>query len=98
MKSIAYEVGDFISVKDSLPTNELYKRYLVLTAGYYHDIAIYSTLSKLWIIDNRDVTGWVTHWMELPEIPENSLNEFLLDQFNLGEDSIFYKDLEKKEI
>ena len=90
-------MSDFISVKEDLPKNEVYKRYLVLTAGYYHDIAIFSIRSGLWIQGTRDITGWVTHWMELPEIPENSSNEFLIDQHELGDDSIFYTDIETKE-
>lgn len=64
----------WISVKDRLPerqgTTYLNARYLVLYHGYYHDINVFSPSNKKWLCGEVDKTEHVTHWMDIPDLPE----------------------------
>lgn len=73
--------SEFIPVSERLPDNDLSRRYLVLTGGHYHEIAVYSTRSPgKWFESNRDISEWVTHWMVLPEAPPDGFNNWLADR------------------
>ena len=60
----------WISVKDRLPEDDEMKLITLwdcnsMRMAYYYE-------QELWICNGVDVTGFVTHWMPLPEPPKES--------------------------
>lgn len=64
----------WIPVSERLPEREdkscIGERYLVLYLNYFEDICVYAPYDKLWFREGVDKTEYVTHWMPLPEPPE----------------------------
>jgi hypothetical protein len=63
----------WIPVSERLPEapngTQLGVRYLVLYAGYYHDICVFWPHNKTWTRNDEDKTEDITHWRPLPEPP-----------------------------
>jgi hypothetical protein len=61
----------WIPVNERLPEapngTQLGVRYLVLYAGYYHDICVFWPHNKTWTRNDEDKTEDITHWRPLPE-------------------------------
>ena len=63
-------IPQWISVKDRLPENDEMKLITLwdcnsMRMAYYYE-------QELWICNGVDVTGFVTHWMPLPEPPKEN--------------------------
>ena len=63
-------IPQWISVKDRLPEDDEMKLITLwdcnsMRMAYYYE-------QELWICNGVDVTGFVTHWMPLPEPPEEN--------------------------
>jgi hypothetical protein len=68
--------SEWVDVNDRLPKITLAQRFLILKAGYYHEVAVFSPDGKgggYWYRGKEPMLE-VTHWMPLPEIP-NSIVE-----------------------
>lgn len=64
-------MNEWIDVNKELPKITLAQRFLILKAGYYHEVAVFSpngTGGGWWFRGDEPMLE-VTHWMPLPTAP-----------------------------
>lgn len=62
-------VGGWVSVKERLPEDE--DECIVGMEGKWIGIGWYHGSNEKWVVDGESyVNGYVTHWMAIPDLPE----------------------------